>query len=68
MAGLALPPMAFRFYRRKSLGKGFWLGLSKSGPSIGRRGSPLSLSFSRRGGRGAVRLARGFSYIFGRRR
>lgn len=30
--------MGFRFYRRKSLGRGVWAGFSKSGVSVGRRG------------------------------
>jgi hypothetical protein len=60
--------MGFRFYRRKSLGGGFWLGLSKSGLSAGRRGRPASGSLGRRGLGGSIRLAKGLSYLFGRRR
>lgn len=56
--------MPFRFYQRKSLGKGFWLGLSKSGPSFGRRGKRGSLSMGSRGPSASVRLASGLSYIF----
>ena len=59
--------MGFRFYRRKSLGRGVWLGLSRSGPSIGRRGKRGSLSVNRRGVGGSVRLAKGLSYLFRRR-
>jgi Protein of unknown function (DUF4236) len=60
--------MGFRFQRRKSLGRGVWLGLSKSGPSIGRRGRRFSASAGSRGPRLSVRLAKGFSYIFGGKR
>ena len=60
--------MPFRFSRRKSLGRGLWLGLSKSGPSIGRRGRRISVSANRRGAGGSVRLMKGLSYLFGKRR
>jgi len=60
--------VGFRIYRRKSLGNGHWLGVSKSGLSAGRRGRPVSLSFGRRGLGGSVRLAKGVSYLFGRNR
>ncbi len=56
--------MPFRFYRRKSLGKGFWVGMSKSGPSVGRRGRRGSVSLSRRGPSASIRLMKGLSYIF----
>lgn len=56
--------MGFRFYRRRSLGKGLWLGLSKSGPSVGRRGRRGSVSLGSRGPSVSVRLAKGLSYIF----
>jgi Protein of unknown function (DUF4236) len=56
--------MPFRFFRRKSLGNGFWVGLSKSGASFGRRGTRFSASISRRGPSASVRLAKGLSYIF----
>ncbi len=58
--------MPFRFARRKSLGNGFWIGLSKSGVSAGRRGRRVSVSASRRGPRASVRIAKGLSYIFRR--
>lgn len=58
--------MGFRYSRRKSLGKGFWVGISKSGPSIGRRGRRGSVSVSRRGLSGSVRLLKGLSYVFRR--
>lgn len=60
--------MGFRFYRRKSLGRGLWVGLSKSGPSVGRRGRRGGVSVNRRGVGGSVRIMRGLSYLFGRRR
>ena len=58
--------MPLRFSRRKSLGNGLWAGLSKSGPSIGRRGRRGSVSLSRRGPSLSVRLAKGLSYVFRR--
>jgi hypothetical protein len=58
--------MPFRYSRRKSLGNGFWVGLSKSGPSFGRRGRRGSASVSRRGPSASVRIAKGLSYIFRR--
>ena len=59
--------MPFRFSTRKSLGGGFWAGLSKSGPSFGRRGRRGSVSISRRGVAGSIRIMRGLSYVFRRR-
>jgi hypothetical protein len=59
--------MGFRFYRRKSLGSGFWAGVSKSGVSVGKRGRGASLSLNRRGLGGSVQLGRGLSYIFRRK-
>jgi hypothetical protein len=56
--------MPFRFSRRKSLGNGFWVGVSKSGPSVGRRGKRFSASVSRRGPSASVRLLKGLSYVF----
>jgi hypothetical protein len=58
--------MPFRFSRRKSLGNGFWLGLSRSGLSAGRRGRRVSVSVGPRGPRASVRIAKGLSYIFRR--
>jgi hypothetical protein len=60
--------MGFRLYRRKSLGQGFWLGLSKSGLSFGKRGRPFSASASNRGAGGSVRVMKGLSYMFRRKR
>jgi hypothetical protein len=58
--------MGLRFYRRKSLGKGLWVGMSKSGLSAGKRGGRVSASVGRRGPSVSVRLAKGLSYIFRR--
>jgi len=58
--------MPFRFSRRRSLGRGLWVGLSRGGPSIGRRGRRVSLSLGRRGPSLSVRLAKGLSYVFRR--
>ena len=55
--------MPFRFYKRKSLGKGLWVGMGKSGPSIGRRGRRVSGSLSRRGPGVSVRLGKGLSWF-----
>jgi hypothetical protein len=55
--------MPFRFYRRKSLGNGWRVGLGKTGPSIGRRGKRVSGSVSRRGPGVSVRLAMGLSWF-----
>src|SRR3954471_8676906 len=56
--------VGLRVYRRKSLGRGFWMGVSKSGVSGGRRGRPASASMSRRGVGGSVQLLKGISYIW----
>jgi hypothetical protein len=55
--------MPFRFSRRKSLGNGWWIGLGKTGPSIGRRGTRISGSLSSRGPGVSVKLARGLSWF-----
>jgi hypothetical protein len=62
------PDVGFRIYRRKSLGKGLWVGASKSGVSFGRRGKRLSGSVGRRGPGGSLRIMKGLSYLFGRKR
>ena len=56
--------MPFRFYRRKSLGNGFWIGMSKSGLSAGRRGKRVSASIGSRGPSASIRLLKGLSYVF----
>jgi hypothetical protein len=53
----------FRFHRRRNLGKGFWVGLSKSGISAGRRGKRVSVSANRRGAGFSVKLLKGLSYF-----
>jgi hypothetical protein len=55
--------MPFRFSRRRSLGGGWWVGMSRGGPSLGRRGKRLSGSVSRGGPRASVRLAKGLSWF-----
>ncbi len=59
--------MPFRFYRRKSLGRGLWVGVGKRGPSIGHRGRRGSVSLGRGGVGASVRILKGLSYIFRRR-
>jgi hypothetical protein len=63
-AAVAYEAMGFRFTRRKSIGRGFWVGVSKRGVSGGRRGRRLSTSVGRQGPRASVRLLRGLSYVF----
>ena len=58
--------MGLRYSRRTSLGKGWWIGLSGSGPSIGRRGRRASVSLSRRGPSLSVLLGKGLRYVFRR--
>jgi len=53
----------FRYSRRKSLGAGWWIGVGKTGPSIGRRGRRVSGSLSRRGPGVSVKLAKGLSWF-----
>ena len=53
--------MGFVFSRRKRIGKGLNLNLSKSGASLSKRVGPATLS-SR--GRGSIRLAKGLSFRF----
>jgi hypothetical protein len=55
--------MPFRVSRRKSLGNGFWVGIGKTGPSVGRRGKRVSGSLSRRGPSVSVKLAKGLSWF-----
>lgn len=58
--------MGFSYRRRKSFGSGWWIGFSKSGPSIGRRKGRVSTSIGPYGPRMGVRLLKGLSYIFRR--
>jgi hypothetical protein len=58
--------MGFSYRRRKSIGNGWWVGISKSGPSIGKRSGRISTSIGSRGPRLSVRLFKGLSYIFRR--
>jgi hypothetical protein len=58
--------MPFRYSRRKSLGRGLWIGVSTSGVIAGRRGRRVSASIGRRGPNVSVRLAQGLSYLFRR--
>lgn len=60
--------MGFRLYRRKSLGGGAWLGLSRSGLSVGRRGRRIATSLGRSGPRATLRILPGISYVFRKRR
>lgn len=53
--------MGLVFNRRKRLGKGATVNLSKSGASVTKRKGPVSVS-SR--GRGSVRLGKGVSFKF----
>lgn len=55
--------MGFRYQRRRSLGKGWWLGVSSGGLSVGRRGKRVSGSLSRRGPNLSVRLGKGLSWF-----
>lgn len=52
---------AFRFNRRKKIGKGTSLNLSKSGASISKKLGPVTLN-SR--GKGSLRLGKGKSFRF----
>lgn len=40
--------MGLRFHRRRSIAKGFWIGVGKSGPSVGRRKGRFSASLQTR--------------------
>jgi hypothetical protein len=53
--------MGFVFNRRKRLGKGTTLNISKSGASVSKRKGPISVS-SR--GKGSVRLGKGIRFKF----
>ena len=57
--------MGFRFNKRVRLGKGTGLNLSKSGASVSKKIGGVTLNS--RGG-GSVRVAKGLSFRFGKRR
>ncbi|MCU1430616.1 MAG: hypothetical protein JWL83_4616 [Actinomycetia bacterium] len=57
--------MAFNYRRRVKLGRNNWMNVSKGGASLSSRSGCLTLNS--RGG-GSVRIARGLSYRFGKRR
>jgi hypothetical protein len=57
--------MGFSYRRRKRLGGNTWLNLSKSGASVSKRVGRVTLN-SRGGGR--IRLVKGLSFRFGKRR
>ena len=56
--------MGFRIQKRKSLGKGASLNLSKSGASVSKKVGGVTVN-SR--GKGSVRIAKGVSFRFGKR-
>lgn len=57
--------MGISYRRRKSLGSGTFLNLSKSGASVSKRIGRVTLN-SRGGGR--IRIAKGLSFRFGKRK
>lgn len=61
--------MGFRVNRRISVGKGVSVNLGKRGVGVGKRGKHGSVSTNTRGGRGgSIRIMRGVSWVFGKRR
>lgn len=50
--------MAFRFQKRKKIGKNTTLNIGKKGPSISQKAGPFSISTK---GNASVRLGRGVS-------
>lgn len=61
--------MRLRINRRFNLGKGISANVSKTGIGVSKRGARGSVSTNSRGGRGgSVRLMRGVSWMFGKRR
>ena len=64
-AGSMIPTMGFQYRRRKSLGHGTHVNLSKSGASLSKKAGRLTLNS--RGG-GSFRIAPGLSFRFGKRR
>lgn len=57
--------MGFIYRRRKRVGGSSWLNLSRSGASLSERAGRVT--FNSRGA-GRIRLAKGLSFRFGRRR
>jgi hypothetical protein len=57
--------VGFTYRRRKKVGRNSWVNVSKRGASLSNRSGCLTLNS--RGG-GSIRVARGLSYRFGRRR
>src|SRR4051794_36185445 len=58
---LASADVGLVFYRRKRLGQGVNLNLSKSGASVSKRVGRVTLSTR---GRGSIRIAKGLSFRF----
>lgn len=56
--------MGFTYRRRKSLGSGSWLNVSKRGASVSKRIGRATLNS--RGG-GSFRIAKGLSFRWGKR-
>lgn len=53
--------MSLTYRRRKRAGRGTWLNLSKTGPSVSKRVGPVTVS-SR--GRASLRLGHGLRWLF----
>ena len=61
--------MAFRVNKRFSVGKGVSVGVGKTGVSVSKRTRAGSVGANSRGGAGgSLRLMRGVSWLFGKRR
>lgn len=61
--------MGLRINRRFTVAKGISVGVGKRGMSVSKRGKHGSVGGNSRGGRtGSVRLLRGVSWMFGKRR
>lgn len=54
--------MPFQYRKRKSLGKGVGLNLSKSGVSVSKRGKRGSVTMGRKGPSASVRIMKGLSW------
>lgn len=57
--------MGFQYRRRVRIGRSSWLNLSRSGASVSKREGRVTVNS--RGG-GSVRILRGLSFRWGRRR